>query len=375
MGNKINLLYCPGIYPCKIGGMEIYYYHLIENIENEYKNDKWIVLTACKALSENRFNYLPLKNKIFGTSRFGLGAFSTILYYFFSKDLNWNKIDNIIIPYTSNFYPNIIPFVLLNYLFKIPYTIHIHGGGMKSWRFSFIQKYFFRNAENVFGVSSSIVKEYSIRSKIRVKNLPPLIPFKKCEINRKQLKLKNKLLDYEQIILFVGSMKPLKAPNILLEAFNNLGKEFITKNKVCLLFAGDGILLNDLSNYIRKNNLDDNVKLLGKIDNKYISEYYALSDIFVISSWFEGMPISLLEAKFNKMLCVGTNVNGINNIITHNSDGLLFEKDNSKELSKLLKMVILNEVDVEQFKENAKRNFDLKFDYKEHLEYFNSHLN
>ena len=368
MDNKINLLYCPGIYPCKTGGMEIYYYHLIENIKMLYKKDKWIVMTACKPLTENRLNYLPLKNKIFGTSRFGLGIFSTMLYYLFSRDFNWNKIDNIIVPYTSNFYPNIIPFIVLNFLFKIPYTIHIHGGGMKPWTFPSVQKYFFKNAKNVFGVSSSIVKEYSIRSKIKVKHLPPLVPFKKCEINREKLRLKKKMLEYEHIILFVGSIKPLKAPNILLEAFNNLGKEFILKNKICLLFAGDGILLNELSNYTKKNNLDNNVKFLGKIDNKYIPEYYALSDIFVIPSWYEGMPISLLEAKFNEMICIGSNVKGINNIINDNVDGLLFEKNNYKQLSKLLRMIILKEIDIARLKHSAKKDYNSKFNYSEHLQ-------
>ena len=367
MKNKIHLLYCPGIYPCKTGGMEIYYYHLIANIKKKFNNDNWIVMTSCKVLVDKHQNYISAKNKLFYTTRFGLGIFSSILCYLFSNKFKWRKIDNIIFPYTGNSYYNIAPILLIKFLFKIPYTIHIHGGGMKSWRFASIQRYFFKHAKNIFGVSPSIIKEYKIRSNKNIKYLPPLLPLKRYNGNIEELKKENNLSDFNKIILFVGSLKPLKSPDTLLKAFNHLGRDFIEEKKVCLLFIGDGPLLSDLIKYRKKNNLEKNVCFLGNVDNKYISKYYLLSNIYVIPSWFEGTPISLLEAKFNAMMCVGSNVKGINNVINNNVDGLLFDKNDNIQLSEILKDILSSKIDSNQFGENAKKEYEMKFNYSEHL--------
>ena len=122
------------------------------------------------------------------------------------------NVDNVIITYTGTFSSNIIPILFLYKLCKINYTIHIHGGGMKKWKHSILQRLFFKNAYSVIGVSDEIVKEYESRSGVDIKYLPPLLPFIKSK------KQNIEFMNFKKIILFVGTLKPLKAPNILLNA-------------------------------------------------------------------------------------------------------------------------------------------------------------
>ena len=246
---------------------------------------------------------------------------------------------------------------------------------MEKWKYSFVQKLFFKNALNIFGVSNAIVKEYSERINKKVKILPPLIPFIKNKDDNFTIKQNIKIEDFDKIILFVGSIKPLKCPNILVEAIEKIGLKFLKKHRVCCLFLGDGPMKNELNNYIIKNNLDKNIKFLGNIDNQIISKYYSLSDIFVIPSLFEGNPISLFEAQFNGLVCVGSNVKGINDVIRNNKNGLLFEKNNSEELSKILKRIILNKAEVIKLKNSAINFFNTNYNYDNHLNDFYKGLN
>ena len=95
--------------------MEIYYYYLFRNIQNKYKNEKWFLMTSSKKLASNNKNYIYSNNKLFFISRFGIGAFSTLIYYTFSKKFNWRKFTTLVVPYTSNFKFNILPFLLLKF--------------------------------------------------------------------------------------------------------------------------------------------------------------------------------------------------------------------------------------------------------------------
>ena len=57
---------------------------------------------------------------------------------------------------------------------------------------------------------------------------------------------------------------------------------------------GKGNLETDLKNILKKNNLTDNVKILNFVDNPY--NLIKQTDIFVLSSRYEGLPNVLLEA-------------------------------------------------------------------------------
>ena len=96
--------------------------------------------------------------------------------------------------------------------------------------------------------------------------------------NSKSLKLIN-----------VGRCTEQKNQILILEAIKYLKDKVPIK----LLIAGRGKEFNNLKNYIHFNNLKKNVKLLNFLPNPY--NYIKKSDVFILSSNYEGLPNVLLE--------------------------------------------------------------------------------
>ncbi|MFX0022023.1 MAG: glycosyltransferase family 4 protein [Candidatus Hermodarchaeota archaeon] len=149
-------------------------------------------------------------------------------------------------------------------------------------------------------------------------------------------------------VLFIGRFGYQKNLKNLLDAFANL-KEFT------LDMIGDGIL----KQYLEKKSRDLGIKInfLGKYPNEKIPEILNEYEIFILPSHYEGSPKVLLEAMSCGLVCIGTNVWGIKNIITHKKNGLLCDKD-SNSIANAIKIVYENPILKKEIGENA-RNFIL----------------
>jgi len=95
------------------------------------------------------------------------------------------------------------------------------------------------------------------------------------------------------VIVAAGRLATWKGFENLIRIFPSVLKE----KEIKLLILGDGPLREKLEHQIQSLDLSNNIELLGYIDNPY--PYYALSDIFVLSSLVEGLPNVLVEA----MMC------------------------------------------------------------------------
>ena len=114
-------------------------------------------------------------------------------------------------------------------------------------------------------------------------------------------------------LLYIGRLSEEKNINNLLEAL--IGLDIRT------LFIGRGLLKDMVLDYKQKYNL--NLELIEMIPNYQLPSYINSSMIFILPSLAEGNPKSLLEAMACQMPVIGSNVHGISNIITHNSNGIL----------------------------------------------------
>lgn len=94
-----------------------------------------------------------------------------------------------------------------------------------------------------------------------------------------------------QFILFAGRLQPQKDPVLLIQAIAALSHP-----NAHLLIAGDGELATDIKAEATRLGIQDRITLLGAQTQPEMAHLYQIANVFVLSSRFEGLPVSVLEA-------------------------------------------------------------------------------
>ena len=129
-------------------------------------------------------------------------------------------------------------------------------------------------------------------------------------------------------ILFVGWLVKEKGIYDLLEALNKLKDNY----KFSVTFIGDGSEKKLLENRISYYNLQKSVTLVGWQMHSMLKNYYAKADIFVLPSWVEGLPNSMIEAMACGLPVVVTDVGNVRSVLLDNFNGKLVKPNNVDEL-------------------------------------------
>lgn len=366
--DKVNIaVFSPQLYPCDIGGYEIFNYYFIKGLAG--RGHKIWVITCCDYDwgNENIINI-----KISRRTLLLISPSITLNTILKLKKLR-KKIDIIHVPYTSNS-SLIYPILISKKIFKLYYIITIHGGGMHPWKRKTLQKSFFQKSSDIVAVSNIIKEEYESRTNRKIKTILPLIPFNKSTIPKDELRNRYGFKISDTIILSLGSIKKIKGSDVLLKSFLQLDKKYIEKYNLKLLYVGDGPMKQSLEKIVNKKDFHKYVKFYGKLPYEQVSEVYKLVDIYVIPSLFEGTPKSLLEAMYNGLPIIGSDTNGINNIINDGENGLIFKVSSDKDLVIKLKQIIENEKLREELGKDAithvKNNYDYKTTLSEYIEVY-----
>lgn len=118
----------------------------------------------------------------------------------------------------------------------------------------------------------------------------------------------------------VGRLHVNKGQLILLEAIANLVKEGIDC-KIHLI--GDGADKITLSKRVDELNLRNFVSFEGPLKPKFVKEFLTKTDLFILPSFAEGIPVSLMEAMSMEIPCISTSINGIPELIQDGVNGVL----------------------------------------------------
>ncbi len=139
------------------------------------------------------------------------------------------------------------------------------------------------------------------------------------------------------LLLSVGRLVYEKGHEFLIRAMPQVIKEFPdAKAAIC----GSGPLQEYLASLISLNVLDDHVKLLGQWDD--IPSLLGAADVFVLPSRWEGLSIALLEGMIAKLPVVITRVEGVDEVIEDNLNGLLVPQEDSMALAKAILQLLRN---------------------------------
>ena len=142
------------------------------------------------------------------------------------------------------------------------------------------------------------------------------------------------------VVCSIGRIAKEKGLMDLLEAFSLFVKQ--EPNATLLLIGGvlhkeQNSLLADFMELADKLNIRDKIHITGLIDN--VEDYLALADVYVHSSYREGVPRSVLEAMSLEKVVIATKIRGANEIIDNSNNGYLYKKGDTEELSQIMRKV------------------------------------
>lgn len=143
-----------------------------------------------------------------------------------------------------------------------------------------------------------------------------------------------------KIILTVARLTSVKGIDILLQAAKNiLQKHTDWQWKI----IGGGDLGEEVVEFIRNNHLQNRLIVQRPVSHRIQIEYENAS-IYVMTSRYECLPMTLLEAQSSGLPCIAFDCEtGPRHIITNNEDGFLIEKENLEKLEAAISSLITKE--------------------------------
>jgi glycosyltransferase involved in cell wall biosynthesis len=192
---------------------------------------------------------------------------------------------------------------------------------------------------------------------------------------QEKAELRNKLgLPDGDLITFVGRLVARKQVDVLLRAFKGLRENGFGNTAVLVL--GEGPEMQSLQDLAADLGVAEQTFFLGSRLNT--EAYLQTSDVFVLPSSSEGMPIALLEAMSSGVACVGSRIGGIVDLIADGKHGLLAESGNEVDLQKQLE-TLLQSADLRKgLGKNARgvvvEQFDMTATAKTYLDLYRSVL-
>lgn len=138
-------------------------------------------------------------------------------------------------------------------------------------------------------------------------------------------------------ILHIGRYSQQKNHIEMLKAFLSIHSKY---PNIKLHLLGDGPLKQEIANLINSSDAESFIIEHGLSDNPY--EYLSDSDLFMLPSKYEGMPMTLIEAMGTGLPIVASDVGGIPDMIKDGVSGILC-KPSEKSIASALDRVIQSE--------------------------------
>ncbi|WP_299519962.1 glycosyltransferase family 4 protein [Winogradskyella sp.] len=132
------------------------------------------------------------------------------------------------------------------------------------------------------------------------------------------------------VLAFVGFLIESKGIRDLLETMKQLRNKGYSKIK--LLIAGKGELESFILDFIDKEKLSNTIDYVGWVAGESKDNLYKKSDVFILPSYKEGMPISILEAMTFGLPIISTNISGVPDVISVPRNGFLVSPGKVNEI-------------------------------------------
>ncbi len=142
------------------------------------------------------------------------------------------------------------------------------------------------------------------------------------------------------LILSVGRLVSRKHVELLLKAERLLKKETLAKHKIVII--GEGPERTKLSKLVKEYDLAGIVDLPGRISDEQRDIYYRAADIYVLTSSYEGFPITMLEAMACGTAVINSRILSVSNL-REGLDSLSFTPGDAHALSACIKTLLIDQ--------------------------------
>jgi glycosyltransferase involved in cell wall biosynthesis len=348
------------LYPVYTGGMEIFNYYFLNHQIRKSKDTIYYLGEEKTDPDNGHFIYFKKRRPT---------RFFYPIQFFLTVYKMRKQLDYVYLSYAEQSW--IITFTnsLTLRLFRIPYIVTIHWGKEPEWKFSYPYVSFFKHAHAVVGVSEPVCIAFKkVIPSLDFIYIPPLIPFSLADRGKPELKKQLGYNNNEKILLYVGTLKAMKNPDKIVEALRILGKEFLELQNIRMIFAGSGEMDKELRERVTKYDLNRFVRFEGLVSRERIPDYYKSADCYIISSDYEGTSLSLLEAMFNGLTIIASNGPGINKMVNHEKNALLYETGDVEQLAATIKRIFADSSLAVRLADNALSDYHRQYSYETMIE-------
>lgn len=229
----------------------------------------------------------------------------------------------------NSFYRS-VPFMLIGRVLGCKIVLHIHSGAFKDFYRSNpkIVGWILNKADGIVALSPSwgtFFSEITKRPLVRVIPNPVVLPSEK-DIEHEEIKPVVRLL-------FLGLLTEAKGVYDLLDVLSQ-HKDFF-EGKLILQVGGNGDT-QAFEKTVEQLDISSLVVFHGWLSGEHKKNVMLNSDVFVLPSYFEGLPMSILEALSYGLAIVSTQVGGIPDVVD-DEQGILIEPEDKNALFLALK--------------------------------------
>ena len=162
-------------------------------------------------------------------------------------------------------------------------------------------------------------------------------------------------------LIIISRLVVQKNINIVIEAM-----KLLDNKNLKLSIIGEGGEFSKLESAIHDLNLQNQVQLLGKIDNNKISQFLLTADIFIQASNYEGLPHSVLEAINYEVPILSTETGGCKDLLNDGERGFIIPiPPDKKVIAENISFIIENKAEATKRADEAKAFINKKHNFLE----------
>jgi glycosyltransferase involved in cell wall biosynthesis len=168
----------------------------------------------------------------------------------------------------------------------------------------------------------------------------------------------------EKIVLCVGRISRYKGQKMLVDAMPRIIRE---NPQVKFVFVGpldDTNYCNEISNTLNSQSLGKYCVFTGNMSPKLIPNYLAITDVFVLPSITEGLPLTLLQAMSSGRAVVASKIPQNMEVAKFGDEIVFVNPQNVEELSGSITQLLADENKRKELGQNARRTVLRYFDWK-----------